>query len=29
MKPIKNKHGSLLTNEDDQMKSWQEYFTEI
>jgi hypothetical protein len=29
MQPIKNKHGALLANEDDQMKRWQEYFTDI
>jgi hypothetical protein len=29
MQPIKNKHGVLLTNEDEEMKRWQEYFTEI
>jgi hypothetical protein len=29
MQPIKNKHGALLTNENDQMKRWQEYFAEI
>jgi hypothetical protein len=29
MLPIKKKHGALLTNEDDQMERWQEYFIEI
>jgi hypothetical protein len=29
MQPRKNKHGALLTNEDNQMRRWQEYFTEI
>jgi hypothetical protein len=29
VQPIKNKDGALLTNEDDQMKRWQEYFKEI
>jgi hypothetical protein len=28
MQPLKNKDGALLTN-DDQMKRWKEYFTEI
>jgi hypothetical protein len=29
MQPMKNKDGALLTNEDDQMKRWQEHFKEI
>jgi hypothetical protein len=29
MQTIKDEHSSLLTNEDDQMKRWQEYFIEI
>jgi hypothetical protein len=29
MQPIKNKDGALLTNEDDQLKRWQEHFKEI
>ncbi|PNF22462.1 hypothetical protein B7P43_G15247 [Cryptotermes secundus] len=28
IQPIENKHGALLTN-DDQMRRWQDYFTEI
>jgi hypothetical protein len=29
MQPIKTRDGALLTNEDDQMKRWQEYFKQI
>jgi flagellum-specific peptidoglycan hydrolase FlgJ len=29
IKPIKNKDGEVLTSEEDQMKRWEEYFSEI